>query len=394
MIHSGLLFERAEYAARVVAVKAEMSRRGIDILFLSEPPNINYLTGYDAYSFYTPQMAIIALNRPEPVFITRLVDRVSAKMTTYLADENIRAFSDQYVNTTGYSAYAFIAEMAKEYGAERATIGVEMGGYYYSARAHADIVKTLPNAKFIDADLLVNWIRLVKSPAELVLMRQAGRIGDAMVKRAYETAAPGVRECDVAAAIYHQQISGTPEFGGNYDSSALHFGAGELALAPHPTWTDKPLENNGTLYVEVHGNRRRYQINLARTIVLGKPKAEYKKFADIVVEATNVALESVKPGRTCSEVHAVFAQALARHGLQKENRLGYPIGLGYPPTVAERTANLKKGDETVLKPGMCFHMMSGLWETDVSVSITQPFAVTDKGYEALTHTPRILLIKE
>ncbi|TIX46377.1 MAG: hydrolase, partial [Mesorhizobium sp.] len=47
-----LHFERAEYATRLAAVKAEMSKRGLDILLISEPPNQNYLTGYDAYSFY------------------------------------------------------------------------------------------------------------------------------------------------------------------------------------------------------------------------------------------------------------------------------------------------------------------------------------------------------
>lgn len=388
-----LHFELIEFDGRVTAVKREMAKRGIDILLVSEPANLNYLTGYDAYSFYTPQLAIVALNRTEPVFITRFQDRVSAKMTTYLADENIRAFPDEYVNSATLSAYGYMAGIVKEFGGDKATIGVEMGGFYYSARAHADLVQALPNANFVDADLLINWIRLVKSPAELGLMRQAGRIADAMIKRALDTAKPGVRECDLAAAIYHQQISGTPEFGGNYDSSALHFGAGELAVAPHPTWSDKPLPHSTTIYIEVHGNRRRYQINLARTIVLGKPAPAYQKFSEIAVDATSAALESVRAGRTCSEVHGTFAQALARHGLEKEGRLGYPIGIGYPPSVAERTASLRKGDETVLQPGMCFHMMSGLWLDDKSVAISQPFAVTESGYEPLTLTPRILFVK-
>ncbi|WP_456813881.1 M24 family metallopeptidase [Bradyrhizobium sp. USDA 4529] len=86
-------------------------------------------------------------------------------------------------------------------------------------------------------------------------------------------------------------------------------------------------------------------------------------------------------------------QVLARHGLAKEGRLGYPIGIGYLPSVAERTANLRKGDETVLEPGMCFHMMPALWLDDRSVAITQPFAVTHGGHEPLTSTPRVLFVK-
>lgn len=388
-----LHFDRAEFDARVAAVKADMAKRGIDILLVSEPPNLNYLTGYDAYAFYTPQMAIVTLNHAEPILMTRFMDRISARITTYLVEDNIRAFPDEYVNSPALSPYNVIADIVKEIGGEKAKIGVEMGGYYYSARAHADLVRALPLAAFADADLLVNWIRLVKSPAELTLMRQAGRIGDAMLKRAIDTAEPGVRECDLAAAVYHQQISGTPEFGGSYDSSALHLCVGERALAPHSAWTDKPLPSSTTINIEVHGIRLRYQINVSRTICIGNPSPTFKEFSKISVEALNAGLEKVRPGRTCSEVHGAFAQVLARHGLEKEGRLGYPIGIGYPPSVAERTANLRKGDQTVLQPGMCFHMMPGLWLDDRSVAITQPFAVTESGHEPLTSTPRILFVK-
>lgn len=237
-----LHFERTEFAARLAAVKEEMAERGIDILLLSEPPNQNYLTGYNAYSFYTPQMVIVALHHDEPIWIGRLMDRVSALRTTYLSGDNIRAYRDEYVHSAaGLSAYDAMADVVKEVGGEKARIGVEMGGYYYSARAHADLARALSLADFVDADLLVNWIRIVKSPAELSLMRQAGRIADAMIQRAVDTIEPGVRECDLAAAVYHQQVSSTPDFGGSYDSSQLMLGVGERALEPHPAWTDEPL---------------------------------------------------------------------------------------------------------------------------------------------------------
>lgn len=389
-----LHFERAEFTARLAAVKNEMATRGIDILLLSEPPNHYYLTGYDSHSFYTPQMVIVALSRGEPIWIARFMERPQAVMNSYLADDNIRTYPDEYVNShAGLSAYDVVADIVKELGGEKARIGVELGGYYYSARAHADLVRALPRAEFVDADLLVDWIRIVKSPAELVCMREAGGIADAMIKRGIDTIEPGVRECDIAAAVYHQQISGTPEFGGSYDSSCLFFGAGERAIAPHPTWTDEPLPASTTVYMEVHGVRCRYQVNLARTIVVGKPTPTYQKLSEIAIEALNVGLESVRPGRSCSEVQSAYAQALACHGYKKEARLGYPQGIGYPPASAERTASLRKGDSTVLQPGMCFHMMAALWLEDKSICVTQPFAVTENAHEPLTSTSRTLFVK-
>lgn len=387
-----LHFERTEFAARVAAVKKEMSRRGIDILLLSEPANHNYLTGYNAYSFYTPQMVIVALNHEEPIWIGRFMDRVSALMTTYLANDNIRAYPDRYVQSD-LSPYDFVADLAKELGGEKAKIGVEMGGYYYSARAHADLVRALPLARFVDADVLVNWIRIEKSPAEIVIMRQAGRIADAMMQRAIDTIEPGVRECDIAAAVYHQMMSGTPEFGGAYACTPPYLCIGDRAIAPHAAWTDERLPASTTINLELFGNRHRYQVNLSRSISVGKPPSGYQKLSEVVVEALNASLESVQPGRTCSDVEGVFRQTLARHGFEKEARLGYSIGVGFPPAVGERTASLRQGDETVLRTGMVFHMMPGLWLDNLGITITQSFAVTDRGYEPLTSTPRKLFLK-
>lgn len=388
-----LHFELAEFATRLAATKREMAARQIDVLLLSEPPNQNYLTGYNAYSFYTPQMVIVALDHHEPIWVGRFMDSVSAKRTTYLADDNIRAYPDRYVQSSMYNPCDFYADVVKEVAGEKVRVGVEMGGYYYYARTHADLVRALPHAEFVDADLLVNWIRIVKSPAEIALMRQAGQITDAMMQRAIETIEPGVRECDVAAAVYHQMISGTPEFGGSYCCAPPFLCVGERMIEPHPIWTDQPLPPSTTINLELFGVRHRYQVNLSRSISVGRPSAAYQKLSEIAVEALNTSLESVRPGRTCEEVVAFFSQSLARHGLEKEARLGYSIGVGFPPAVGERTASLRKGDKTILQPGMVFHMMPGLWLDDVGVAITQSFAVTENGHEPLTSTPRELYIK-
>ncbi|MEZ2146767.1 Xaa-Pro peptidase family protein [Bradyrhizobium sp. DN5] len=388
-----LHFERAEFAARLSAVKQEMSKRGIDVLLVSEPANQNYLTGYSAYSFYTPGMVIVGIDREQPIWVGRSMDSVSASMTTYLAEDNIRAYPDYYVASPKLSAYDFMADIVKEVAGEKANVGVEFGGFYYSARTHADLMRALPQAKIVDADLIINWLRIVKSPAEIEIMRQAGRIADAVMYRAIEVIEPGVRECDVAAAVYHQQISGTPEFGGAYACTPPFLCIGERQIAPHADWTDDPLPASTTVNLELFANRHRYQVNLARTVSVGKPTREYQKLSEIVVEALNAGLEACRPGITAEEVSGAFCKKLAQHGIEKEARVGYPIGVGFPPSLQDRTASLRKGDTTILKPGMCFHMMSGLWLKDTGITITQSFVVTETGYEPLTQIPRQLYVK-
>ncbi|NBP79873.1 ectoine hydrolase DoeA, partial [bacterium] len=52
-------FDKAEYDHRLSRVRAEMQARGLDALVIGDPANINWLTGYDAWSFYTPQMMLV-----------------------------------------------------------------------------------------------------------------------------------------------------------------------------------------------------------------------------------------------------------------------------------------------------------------------------------------------
>ena len=112
-----------------------------------------------------------------------------------------------------------------------------------------------------------------------------------------------------------------------------------------------------------------------------------------MVEGVDAALASVKPGVTCEDVEAVWRKTLARWGIEKEARLGYSIGIGYYPTWGERTASLRRGDLTVLKPRMAFHMMAGIWLQDTGVTITQAFVVTQNGHEPLTQSARQLIVK-
>ena len=76
----------------------------------------------------------------------------------------------------------------------------------------------------------------------------------------------------------------------------------------------------------------------------------------------------------------------------KESRVGYSLGLGFPPDWGERTASLRPGDTTVLEPGMCFHFQSGMWLDDFGVAISESFVVTESGGERLCAVDRKLFV--
>src|SRR6185312_10163007 len=56
-----LPFEPGEYRRRPQAIREEMARRGLDLLIVNDVANQHYITGYDGWSFYTPQMVLVSL---------------------------------------------------------------------------------------------------------------------------------------------------------------------------------------------------------------------------------------------------------------------------------------------------------------------------------------------
>jgi Xaa-Pro dipeptidase len=389
-----LPFERSEYLARVDETKRRMAAAGIDVLLVSDPCNMNYLTGYDATSYYVHQIAAVALDEEEPLWIGRQMDVACARFTTYLAPENMVGYPETYIGVTDRHPMQFVATVLQEQGWGGGRIGVEMDAHFFTARCHAELVQNLPDADFSDASLLVNWVRLVKSPQEIAYMRQAGVIAEQAMTVAIEAIAPGVRQCDVAAAIYAATVSGTAEFGGDMPE-APWMPSGERTAAPHLTWTDEPYRAGEATNIELSGCRHRYTAALARTVMLGEPPPTLAAMVPVVVEGLNAALDRARAGVTCHEVEAAWRGVAAAHGIEKASRIGYSIGIGYPgPSWNERTASLQAGDPTVLAPNMTLHMIIGMWLDDGGFEISETFRVTEAGApEVFSQVPREVFVK-
>jgi ectoine hydrolase len=389
-----LLFDHAEYLERIGRAKTEMARRGIDLLLVASPANQFWLTGYDGWSFYTPQMVVIELATEEPVWIGRKMDAVGAKFTAFLKPENVVPYPDDYVASSERHPMQFVAEDMRRRGWDKGTVGVETDDYYYTAKWDALLKQGMPNARFVDAFLLVNWCRMRKSPREIDYMRQAGRIAAAAHKAAFDKAAPGVRQCDVMAELYRVTTAGLPDFGGTFPCKPPNAMVGELCSAPHLSWTDAPLASGDIFYIEMGGVRHRYHSPLSRCIYLGKPTDRMNRVADVIAEGLNAVLANVKPGVACGELAATWKQTTARHGIEKDSRIGYPVGIGYPPTWGELTASIRSGDQTVLEEGMTFHCIPAIWLDTYGIVISESFVVTGTGAECFADYPRILFAKD
>jgi len=385
-------FEKEEYEIRISKVRKSMDEKNIEVLIVTDPSNMAWLTGYDGWSFYVHQCVVLSLER-EPFWYGRGMDANGAKLTVFMQHENIIGYPDDYVQNPENHTMDYLSEILTEKDWAQKTIGVEKDNYYFSASCLESLQRNLVQVNFVDSTGLVNWQRTVKSPRELEFMRKAAKIVEKMHARIFEVMEPGMRKNDLVAEIYHSGITGTEDGGGDYAAIVPMTPTGADASAPHLTWDDQPIPNNSGTFFEIAGCYRRYHCPLSRTIYLGQPPQKYLDVEKAVLEGIEAGLEAAKPGNFAEDIEAAWRKTIVKYGYEKESRCGYAIGLSYPPDWGERTVSFRKGDKTVLKPNMTFHFMPALWFDDWGLETTESIVITDSGVETLANVPRKLLVK-
>ncbi|MCA0984772.1 M24 family metallopeptidase [Halobacillus yeomjeoni] len=389
-----LPFDILEYHQRLKETKQRMEEKGIEVLLITDPANMNYLSGYDAWSFYVHQMLVIIIDEPQPLWIGRYQDANGAKVTTWIYDENVIPYPDYYVQSDTHHPMDFIAEILLQIGHGNRRIGVEKDNYYFTGMALERLKNGLKNAAFLDATLLVNQVRLIKSDQEIEYMRRAAKITDLAMEKGIESIQPGVRECDTAAEIYYHLVKGTPDYGGEYPAIVPLMPTGEHTSIPHLTWSEKPFIDGNAVIIEIAGCYKRYHVPLARTVSIGQPNEKLKQVAPVVLEGIENVMAFAKPGVTCGELEEVWRRSIKKHGYEKEARLGYSVGLNYPPDWGEHTGSIRRGDNTVLQANMTFHLIPALWFDTDGIEISETFRVTEKGSERFTAYPQELIIRD
>ncbi|MGN6463899.1 MAG: ectoine hydrolase DoeA [Rhizobiaceae bacterium] len=393
MTLSNLPFSRDEYKARLAKTRKAMDKAGIDILFVEDPSNMAWLTGYDGWSFYVHQ-GVLVFPDEDPIWWGRGQDRNGAIRTAWIEEDRMSPSADPYVQSTERHPMQTLAEIIRSKGYETKRIGLELENYYFSAKAYLTLQQELPNATLVDATALVNWQRAVKSAREIEYMGRAARIVEAMHARIREVAEPGLRKCDIVAEILNAGVRGVGDFGGDYAAIVPLTPSGKDASAAHLTWDDRPMKSGEGTYFEIAGCYRRYHAPLSRTLFLGEPPAGMQKAQDAVLEGLDAGLNAARPGNTCGEVAKAFFDVLRKHGIEKDSRTGYPVGISYPPDWGERTMSLRQNDRSVIEEDMTFHFMPAIWTDDWGFETSETIRIRPSGpAECLADVSRELVVK-
>ncbi|MEV8466898.1 M24 family metallopeptidase [Fluviibacterium sp. DFM31] len=387
-------FSQAEYDRRIALTRAAMQDAGIDVLFLTNPSNMHWLTGYDGWSFYVHQGVILTMEGA-PFWWGRLMDGNGARRTVWMEDGQILHYADRYVQAPDIHPMDDLASHLRIMGFGDKRIGVEMETYFFTARAFAALAEGLPKAQFIDASTLVNWQRLVKSPDELDFMRRAARISELVIGRAMELAEPGMRKHELVGELFKTAVQGEDDSWGDYPAIVPLLPSGKDASAPHLTWNGEALKQGEATFIEQSGCYRRYHAPLCRSIFFGKPPQFMLDAAEALTEGLNAGIEVARAGNRACDIARALDAELVKVGIDRPNRCGYAVGLSYPPDWGEHTVSLRAFDETVLEPGMTFHFMPGLWMDTWGLETTETILIRDGGpAEPLCNVPRKLFVKD
>lgn len=393
-----LPFSLQEYDARLAKVRDAMQQKDMEALFLADPSNMAWLTGYDGWSFYVPQGVLVG-TEGRPIWWGRWQDKYGALRTIHMGEEYIRPYPDHYIQSECFHAMEHLAELMQELGWGGRKIGVEMDNYYYSAKAHQRLATGLPKAEFLDATGLVNLQRGVKSSAEIAYMQKAARIVEAMMQLAFEMIAPGVRKNDLVAELYRVSMQGARDekgqrYGGDYPAIVPMLPTGADASAAHLTWDDRVFTEGAGTFLEIAGCVRRYHCPMCRTVYLGKPPETMQRAADALLAGLEAGLDAARAGNPAGDVARALHGTLERLGVEREGRCGYGVGLSYPPDWGERVISFRETDENILEPGMTFHFMPGIWRHDWGLEITETIMIQEQGpAKCMTNFPRALFVK-
>lgn len=346
---------------------------------LSAPENIFYLTGLDHWGYFAPHVLLVPI-AGELVLVTRAMEHLT--IAAHVRNARFEGHSDSE------TAAARMASILREERIGRQRLGIEA---WSSGLPHgmAEVLKrACPDAEWIDASGLVDDLRLVKSPAEQRLMRDAARVSDAAASAAIDAIRPGATEREVAAACQYAmtRAGGTFPGFGPFIRSVARLGE------EHTTWGDASFSDGDSVFLELAGCVARYHAPLGRLVHVGSVPDGAAAMADISSDALDAACGALRAGNRFSDVYAAWQRVVDAAGLPhyRRHHCGYAVGIGVPPswTGGNSVTGLRRDSDRVVRNGMSFHVLSWLMGTgrgDFFISNT--VLVGEDGPEVLTKTP-------
>ena len=373
-----LHFDRAEYQGRVERARTALIERDLAALLVFAQESHYYLTGFDTSGFVFFQCAVLTADGTITL-LTRLPDREQARRTSIIAD--IRIWYDR----DGADPSEDLRRLLAEKGLKGSRVGIELNTFGLTGLNHERVRRRLDGwCELEDASDLVRELRVVKSPAEIVYVRQAAALADDALEAMLATARPGVFEGAIAAAGSSVILAG----GGDPPPSGPVLGSGERALLVRAASGFRHLDPVDQLTMEFAASYRHYCACLMRTVAIGRADPRQRAMFEATREALAAMTEAARPGHPLGEIDDAHRRVFdaAGYGSIRLAACGYSQGATFRPSWMDVPPMLYSGNPTPARPGMVLFLHAILIDArnNLAMSLGRTVLVTESGCESLS----------
>ncbi len=388
-------FSAEEYAGRRRRTREAMSAAGLDALYITNPADLTWLTGYDMIWYHLTNLTglMVRTGSDDTLFFdgkshtTIISTTPEIREVCWLNHESVESECLQ------------IAGALKNFGLGSARVGIQPWGY----APHGSVSETLRSileaggASVEDHSFLVEELRFVKSPAEVAVVRRAAAIADEAMAAARDAIAEGVMETELEAVI----VATMMKAGGGYPGIRTMVGSGPRAGTHHSPPQNRRIRTGDLVFLDFCGCLHRYHVNINRTFALGKPDSRWMTMMDASAGCMDAVTEACGVGDPVSKVQEVADDYIDRAGLRSRVWFigGYSLGISMPPDwcgshwISPRN---ELGDRT-LTLGQVFNLENQFdvwedWPGGSGAAWIDSFLVTESGLEVLSKLPRTIVV--
>jgi Xaa-Pro aminopeptidase len=389
-------FSVQEYKERLAKVRRAMAERKIDLLFVSSPPNITYLTGYDSiwYRRTTPTGLFIRADQDKTLFVDSESHTDLVKSGTGRFDEAIFVARRKYE-----PAVDTILDTLKGRGWLKGTAAVER----WSLAPHGIVLTAIEQrmaaqgCTVVDGSWLVDRVKMVKSPAEIAYMRKAAEIADHAMTVVTKEMKPGMTEIEIQGLAQYVMS----KHGGEEPAIRTAVRTGPRGAVHHTPPSRRKIQKGDIIWVDFSGSYHRYHADLARIFSLGEPDKRWIDLYEKAAKSIEVVIKEVRPGDPMVKLHEVANAYIEQADLKKYVWLvgGYDMGIAIPPDWVGHTFHSGLGFEAVnFEPGMTtnyenvFDIVMEDWPGGKGGSYIDMLLMTDKGLEVLSKLDRRMIV--
>ena len=369
-------FTKEEFLERKSEVIKEIKKHNLDGLLMFRQESMYWLTGYDTFGYVYFQCLVLTV-KGDLVLLTRVPDLRQAQNTSIIKD--IRIWVDKDKSNPENELKNILSEL----GLEKSNLGVEYEAYGLTGRNAIRLNNSLKNFTTLhDKSELISFLRVVKSPTEIVYVKKAAELADKAMDAAWKHAHAGQNESKILAEMQGAIFAG----GGDYPANEFIIGSGKNALLCRYQSEKRNLDEVDQLSIEWAGTYKHYHSAMFRTIPIGKINDKQKKMYEACAETLKACEKKLKPGNKVGEVFDVHAEVFDKLGYKKSrmNACGYSLGTTFAPNWMDWPM-LYTGNLYVIRPGNIFfmHMILMDSENQLAMNLGETYLVTEKGNERL-----------